>query len=105
MRLDHLLSKEIGQVGCASSRINPTKTEEEVRGLNTVECFMCKCPRKLRFLGRVFDAYTSRNAETLWKASFPKHFIICDVHLLQIHEISGADALRGNTRSHPEHDG
>ena len=32
-------------------------------------------------------------------------FVICDVHLLKIHEISGADALRGNTRSHPEHDG
>ena len=35
--------------------------------------------RKFRFLGRVFDDYTSRNAKTLWKASFPhvSSFAMC----------------------------
>ena len=34
-----------------------------------------------------------------------KEYITDILHLLRIHELSGGDALWGNTRSHPEHDG
>ena len=57
MRLDHLLSKE-----------------EEVRVLNTVQCFVGSGIRK----------------EEAVKVT---------------RKIPGVDARRGNTRSHPEHDG
>ena len=38
MRLDHLLSKEAGEVGCGDSRISPTKTEEEVENVLLFSC-------------------------------------------------------------------
>ena len=38
------------------------------------------------------------------KASFP-HTLLFACALTLFHENSGGDALRGNTRSHPEHDG
>ena len=57
MRLDHLLSKE-----------------EEVRVLNTVQCFVGSGIRK--------EEAVQGNTK-----------------------VPGVDARRGNTRSHPEHDG
>ena len=91
MRLDHLLSKE-----------------EEVRVLYTVESLIVRsvsAPRKQSFLGRGCAAYTSANDRMLMEASFQHIPPFPDVHLLKIREISGADALKGHTRSHPEHDG
>ena len=38
------------------------------------------------------------------KASFQRISSLY-VHLLEYREYSGGDALRGNTRTHPEHDG
>ena len=38
------------------------------------------------------------------KASFQRSLFL-NVHLQLDNEISGGDALRGHTRSHPEHDG
>ena len=38
------------------------------------------------------------------KASFQRNSILI-LHLQLNNEISGGDALRGHTRSHPEHDG
>ena len=41
----------------------------------------------------------------LMKASFQHSFPFNCAHITSRHEISGADALRGHTRSHLEHDG
>ena len=38
------------------------------------------------------------------KQAFPAS-VPADVHLLKQREDSGGDALRGNTRTHPEHEG
>ena len=51
--------------------------EEEVGVLDTVECFMERAERTEESAGARF----------------------------MVHEASGADALKGHTRSHPEHDG
>ena len=42
--------------------------------------------------------------KSLWKQASNSLFLWI-AHLLLYHEISGVDALRGYTRSHPEHDG
>ena len=51
--------------------------DEEVGVLDTVECFM-------KGAGRTEESVSAQ---------------------FMVHEASGADALKGHTRSHPEHDG
>ena len=64
---------------------------------------MYKWTSKQSFPVAVYTAYTSdeRNA---YVSKLSIHSL-SDVHLEKHHENSGGDALRGDTRSHPEHDG
>ena len=52
-----------------------------------------------------FAAYKIEKQKLLMKASFQHSFRFTILHLLMKTEYSGGDASRGNTRSHPEHDG
>ncbi len=42
--------------------------------------------------------------ENAWGSPLPRHLSL-SVHLQLDNGISGADALRGDTRTHPEHEG
>ena len=66
---------------------------------------MCvrKCASKQSFsVATASLIHTKSN--TLRKASFP-HALLFACALTLFRENSGGDALRGNTRKHPEHDG
>ena len=54
---------------------------------------------------RGWFAYKTENQKLLMKVNFQHSFWFCFCTYSLQHEISGVDALRGHTRSHPEHDG
>ena len=72
----------------------------------TVECLRSvSAPREQVRSVAAFAAYKTENQKLLMKVNFQHSFWFCFCTYSLQHEISGVDALRGHTRSHPEHDG